>query len=78
MMARQGRYIPGIRVSKADLAHIFGVESRMVDIWLCKGLPYLQKPRPKMNEPPDEREWVFDTAEAIEWCVSSNRIDNDW
>lgn len=77
-MIRQGKYLPGVRVNKSDLARIFGVEQRMVDIWLCKGLPYIQKPKLRMNGPPDEREWLFDTAEVIEWCILTPHINDDW
>ena len=70
--------MPGVRVSKVDLAHIFGVEPQVIDLWLCKGLPYIHKPRPRMGQSPDEREWLFDSAEAIEWRVSTVRMDYDW
>lgn len=68
----------GVRVNKTDLAHIFGVEPPVIDLWLCKGLPYIQKPKPNNGRPPNEREWLFDTAEVIEWRVSTGRVDNDW
>lgn len=77
-MARQGKILPGVRVGKADLAHIFGTELTVIDIWLCKGLPYIQRPKPKEGELPNEREWVFDTAEAIEWRVSTARVEDHW
>ncbi len=77
MMVKQGRYMPGVRVNKVDLARIFGVEYRVIDLWLCKGLPYICKPNPRMREAPDEREWLFDTAEAIEWRVTTPSIEDD-
>ncbi len=70
--------MPGVRVSKVDLAHIFGVEPAMIDMWLCKGLPYIRRPRPRNGQPPNERDWLFDTADAIEWRVSTVRMDYDW
>ena len=77
-MARQGKILPGVRVSKADLAHIFGTELSIIDIWLCRGLPYIQRPKPKEGEPPNERDWIFDTAEAIEWRISTARVEDHW
>ncbi len=35
--------MPGVQVSKADLAHIFGVDQSTIDGWLEKGLPHMQK-----------------------------------
>ncbi len=77
-MIKQGKYIPGVRVNKPDLARIIGVEQQMVDIWLCKGLPYIKRPKPRVDGLPDEREWLFDTAEVIEWCISTPHISNYW
>lgn len=68
----------GVRVNKVDLAHIFGIDPSAVDTWLCKGLPYLRKPRPKNGEPADEREWLFDTAEVIEWRLSIDGVEYGW
>lgn len=68
----------GVRVNKVDLAHIFGVDPSTVDAWLCKGLPYLKKPRPKNGEPADERDWLFDTAEVIEWRLFASGVEYDW
>ncbi len=70
---RKESEMAGVRVSKNDLAHIFGVEPPVIDMWLHKGLPYVRKPRVRNGQPPDDREWVFDTAEAIEWRVSLAR-----
>ena len=63
----------GVRVSKIDLAHIFGVEPPVIDVWVAKGLPYVRRPRGSAGAPGDEREWVFDTAEAIEWRLAVAR-----
>lgn len=77
-MARQGNLLPGVRVSKVDLAHVFGTELSIIDTWLCRGLPYVQRPKPKEGEFPDEREWIFDTAEVIEWRISTARMEERW
>ncbi|MEA3411276.1 MAG: terminase small subunit [Pseudomonadota bacterium] len=60
----------GIRVSKSDLAHIFGVDTVMVDVWLKQGIPYIKKPGSSRGALQTEREWIFDTSEAIEWRIS--------
>ena len=68
----------GVRVNKVDLAHIFGVEPPMIDVWLCKGLPYLCKPQTREGETPNEREWLFDTAEVIEWRIATASVEHEW
>ncbi len=73
-MDKQGVIMSGVRVSKKDLAQIFGVDPAIIDTWVSKGLPCVRKPRPKNGLPPDDRDWVFDTAEAIEWRVSAVRM----
>jgi len=60
----------GIRVSKSDLAHIFGVDTIVVDVWLKQGMPYINRPGSSRGALKTEREWIFDTSEAIEWRIS--------
>jgi len=60
----------GIRVSKFDLAHIFGVDAVMIDVWLKQGMPYVSKPGNNTGALSKQRDWVFDTAEVIEWRMS--------
>ena len=35
--------MPGVQVSKSDLAHIFGVDQPTIDHWIQRGLPYIRK-----------------------------------
>ncbi len=43
--------MPGVQVSKADLAHIFGVDQLTIDGWLEKGLPHMQKNNSRSRMP---------------------------
>ncbi len=76
-MPKQGKFLPGVRVNKVDLARVFGVEPAVIDAWLSKGLPYVKKPRPLTGTLADDRDWIFDTAEAIEWRISVSRMRCD-
>jgi phage terminase Nu1 subunit (DNA packaging protein) len=76
-MPKQGKILPGVRVNKVDLARVFGVEPAVIDAWVSKGLPCVKKPRPLTGTLSNERIWVFDTAEAIEWRISVSRMDYD-
>ena len=75
--------MPGVQVSKVDLAHIFGVDQPTIDHWIRRGLPYLRK---RLNAMvgntavinPEERELIFDTADAINWRLSVTNLESDW
>ena len=68
----------GVRVSKADLAHIFGVDQPTIDIWLEKGLPHIQKRIHDEDRQSFTRELIFDTADAINWRLTANHLTEDW
>lgn len=70
--------MPGVQVSKADLAHIFGVDQPTIDHWIRRGLPYLRKRLNGVIGNPEERELIFDTADAINWRLSVTNLESDW
>lgn len=70
--------MPGVQVSKADLAHIFGVDQPTIDHWIRRGLPYLRKRLNGVVGNPEERELIFDTADAINWRLSVTNLEPDW
>lgn len=70
--------MPGVQVSKADLAHIFGVDQPTIDVWLEKGLPHMQKRIQGGKSGSVVRELIFDTADAINWRLSATNIVEDW
>ena len=59
--------MPGVQVSKADLAHIFGVDQPTIDVWLDKGLPHMHKRVHEKDRQSFKKELIFDTADAINW-----------
>lgn len=68
----------GVQVSKADLAHIFGVDQPTIDHWIRRGLPYIRKRLKGIAMSPVERELVFDTADAINWRLSVTNLEHEW
>lgn len=70
--------MPGVQVSKADLAHIFGVDQPTIDHWIRRGLPYLRKRLNGVIGNLEERELIFDTADAINWRLSVTNLESDW
>lgn len=70
--------MPGVQVSKADLAHIFGVDQPTIDHWIHRGLPYINKRLCAIGNTAVERELVFDTADAINWRLSVTNLENGW
>lgn len=70
--------MPGVQVSKADLAHIFGVDQPTIDHWIRRGLPYLRKRLIGAVVNSEERELIFDTADAINWRLSVTNLEPDW
>ena len=77
--------MPGVQVSKSDLAHIFGVDQPTIDHWIQRGLPYIRKrlgvavndsSMNTMNSV--ERELIFDTADAINWRLSVSNLEHEW
>lgn len=70
--------MPGVQVSKADLAHIFGVDQPTIDTWLEKGLPHMQKRIQDGKKGTLSRELVFDTADAINWRLSTTNVAEEW
>ena len=70
--------MPGVQVSKADLAHIFGVDQPTIDHWIRRGLPYLRKRLNGVMSSSEERELIFDTADAINWRLSVTNLEPDW
>ena len=70
--------MPGVQVSKADLAHIFGVDQPTIDHWIRRGLPYLRKRLNGVVVNTEERELIFDTADAINWRLSVTNLEPDW
>ena len=70
--------MPGVQVSKADLAHIFGVDQPTIDHWIRRGLPYLRKRLNGVVGNLEERELIFDTADAINWRLSVTNLEPDW
>ena len=70
--------MPGVQVSKSDLAHIFGVDQPTIDHWIRRGLPYLRKRLKGVVGIPEERELIFDTADAINWRLSVTNLEPDW
>ena len=69
--------MPGVQVSKADLAHIFGVDQPTIDDWLSQGLPHMHK-RIKAHTADFERELIFDTADAINWRLTTPNVQDAW
>ena len=70
--------MPGVQVSKSDLAHIFGVDQPTIDHWIRRGLPYLRKRLNGVVGQSEERELIFDTADAINWRLSVTNLEPDW
>jgi len=70
--------MPGVQVSKSDLAHIFGVDQPTIDHWIRRGLPYLRKRLKGLVGNPEERELIFDTADAINWRLSVTNLEPEW
>lgn len=71
--------MPGVQVSKSDLAHIFGVDQPTIDHWIKRGLPYIRK-RLAGGIPiaTHERELIFDTADVINWRLSVSNLEHEW
>ena len=69
--------MPGVQVSKADLAHIFGVDQPTIDDWLAQGLPHMHK-RIKTRTAEFEKELIFDTADAINWRLTTPNVEDGW
>ena len=70
--------MPGVQVSKADLAHIFGVDQPTIDVWLEKGLPHIQKRIQNDERQAMTKELIFDTADAINWRLTAPNLSEDW
>ncbi len=70
--------MPGVQVSKADLAHIFGVDQPTIDGWLEKGLPHMQKRIQDRERQSFTRELIFDTADAINWRLTAHNLTEVW
>ena len=70
--------MPGVQVSKSDLAHIFGVDQPTIDHWIRRGLPYIRKRMTGTMGATAERELIFDTADAINWRLSVTNLENEW
>ena len=67
--------MPGVQVSKSDLAHIFGVDQPTIDHWIQRGLPYIRKRLTGIPVAHHERELVFDTADVINWRLSVSNLE---
>ena len=70
--------MPGVQVSKSDLAHIFGVDQPTIDHWIQRGLPYIRKRMAGIPIANNERELVFDTADVINWRLSVSNLEQQW
>lgn len=70
--------MPGVQVSKSDLAHIFGVDQPTIDHWIRRGLPYIRKRLNGTMGGSAERELIFDTADAINWRLSVTNLEHEW
>ncbi|MEM8844590.1 MAG: terminase small subunit [Pseudomonadota bacterium] len=70
--------MPGVQVSKADLAHIFGVDQPTIDVWLEKGLPHIKKRIQDNERQSMTKELIFDTADAINWRLTVPNLSEDW
>jgi len=70
--------MPGVQVSKSDLAHIFGVDQPTIDHWIQRGLPYIRKRLAGIQVANNERELVFDTADVINWRLSVSNLKQEW
>ncbi len=70
--------MPGVQVSKSDLAHIFGVDQPTIDHWIQRGLPYIRKRLAGIPVANNERELVFDTADVINWRLSVSNLEQEW
>jgi len=70
--------MPGVQVSKSDLAHIFGVDQPTIDHWIQRGLPYIRKRLAGIPIANNERELVFDTADVINWRLSVSNLEQEW
>ncbi|MFK7814730.1 MAG: terminase small subunit [Gammaproteobacteria bacterium] len=70
--------MPGVQVSKSDLAHIFGVDQPTIDHWIQRGLPYIRKRLTGIPVAHNERELVFDTADVINWRLSVSNLEQEW
>ena len=70
--------MPGVQVSKSDLAHIFGVDQPTIDAWLQKGLPHMHKRIHGKDRQSFTKELIFDTADAINWRLTANNLSEDW
>ncbi|QMU62119.1 MAG: hypothetical protein GKR92_10600 [Gammaproteobacteria bacterium] len=70
--------MPGVQVSKSDLAHIFGVDQPTIDHWIQRGLPYIRKRLAGIPVANNERELVFDTADVINWRLSISNLEQEW
>lgn len=57
-MSQGGR--TGRRVNRADLASLTGASLVTIDNWVRRGMPFVQRGS-------KGREWIFDTAQCIEW-----------
>lgn len=52
-----------MKVNLSDLADVMGVSLPTVRAWIKKGLPYEQ-------EGTNGKEWIFETADAIQWKLN--------
>ena len=61
----------GLKVNCSDLAAIFGVSQTKIDAWADQGLPYYVKPKKNSVNSNSSKDYIFDTTEAIEWCIKN-------
>ncbi len=61
----------GLKVNSSDLAAIFGVSQSKIDAWAEQGLPYSVKPKKNPSTASSTKDYIFDTTEAIEWCIKN-------
>ena len=54
----------GETVNRAGLAHIMGVSTTLVNVWLARGCPVISEP-----EPGTSTQYQFDTAAVIRWRI---------
>ncbi len=62
----------GMQVNRVDLARILGVPLPTVDNWIKMGAPCIQQPAHRKRVSTHKREYVFDTAAIINWCIDNH------
>ncbi len=64
----------GMQVNRTDLSRILGVPLPILDSWIKKGAPCVHEPDPRSKASSRKREYIFDTAAIINWCIDNHHL----